>query len=187
MPAEYDSRDDSRYDSYDSRYDSYDSRYDSTPPRPRNRATLPVVLASVGLGINLLVVVAAGLSLLGAGMLNFVILPALGLVALTGLTINVLAVVFGLSAARSEMRPRRKAACRVSAWVALAQVLTVLGLIIAGVVWLPGMLYPPPPPTLASTPATMPAGRVDAPPAADERPTTRGRGDSTPTKRERGE
>lgn len=174
---------DSQYDRSDSRDDS---RYDSAPPppRPRNRGTLPVVLASVGLGLNLLVVVAAGLSLLGAGMLNFVILPALGLVAVMCLAMNVLAVVFGFSAARTEMPPLRKATCRVSAWVALAQVLTVLALTVAGVVWLPGLLYPTYP--TSGTPATMTVDRFEAPPLPPERVDAPAPADSRPTVREKG-
>ncbi len=139
MPPASDSSD-SRYDSSDSRGDS---RYDSAPARPRNRARLTVVLTYIGLSINLFVLLAgAFLMFNNAGLLLGMLLILLGLLAVTGLTVNVLAFVFGRLAARSEMPADGKAACRVCVVVALLQVLTVLALTFIAVVRLWGQIFP---------------------------------------------
>lgn len=179
----------SGYDSSDSRYDSADkrddSRYESAQPPPRDRARGTITLTYIGLSINLLTL----LSLVGvplAGWAGLALLPLLALPLITALTVNVLAFVFGRLAARSEMPAEGKAGCRVCVVVSLLQVLTVLTITAAG----GAMLYVSQRVTTSNTmptvPSTMPA-KIDAPPVVDERPTTRDRGDSIPTKRERGE
>lgn len=174
-------------DSSDSRYDSSesrdDSRYEAAEPRPRNRARLPVVLTYTGLSINMFVLLAAVWGLLYAGMLNILLLPVLALLAVSALTVNVLAFVFGRLAARSEIPADGKAACRVCAVVALLQVLTVLALTFVAVERLWGQLFPAPMVTKPTTAVPATYQVVQPPAAADERPTVQSR----PTVREKGQ
>ncbi len=175
-------------DDSDSRYDSESrdhSRYDSAQPPPRDRARGTIALTYIGLSINLLTLLClVGVPL--AGWAGLALLPFLALPLITALTVNVLAFVFGRLAARSEMPADGKAACRVCVVVSLLQVLTVLTITAAG----GAMLYVSQRVTTSNTvptvPSSMPA-KVDAPTAVDERPTSRERRDSIPTKRERGE
>lgn len=96
MPADNDSRDDSRF------Y-SYDSRYDSAPPplhRKRGPEIAGVVMACIGGSVNLLtLLIFTGFCFLPSDVWErsaYVIFWALigGAVFFTGLVCNVLAVVF---------------------------------------------------------------------------------------------
>lgn len=151
-------------DSSDSQYDSSDSRDDSRDPTTR-----PVKLAVVGLVVNLIAVL-VGWWACYQFLLGVLLLPLVALAGVVALVFNVLAVVYGLSVLRADLPPRRnvpssvwavvalvqasrKATCRVWSVIALVQVLLVLGLTIAGVVYDRSSR---PDYTMPSTPASLP-------------------------------
>lgn len=171
-------------DSFDSRYDSSDSRgdsrYDSAAPPPRKGGRLTVALTYIGLSMNMLVLLAGALAVPNVGLLNIVLLPALGLLIITALTVNALTFAFGRLAARSEMPADGKAACRVCVVVALLQVLTVLAIIVLGGLQWWGRIFPAP---MVTKPTSAVPATYQSPTVLDERPTMQSR----PTVREKGQ